>query len=1282
MAEGGLPGAAMIETFHAGEALTGFRLQRLNGRLAGRALPAIRQCSWFYMLETEQPLDAQQRARLAELLGHDQLYPVATTDLVVVPRAGTLSPWSSKATEILALCGLEQVLRIERGRVYHFAQAVEPKTVFPLLADRMTEALFQPAQAEQWFAHRQARPVRHFELLQRGRVALEEANQALGLALSEDEIDYLAEEYRRIQRDPTDAELMMFAQANSEHCRHKIFNARWTIDGREMPETLFGMIRHTHQQQPRHTLSAYSDNAAVIEGHEGDRFMLDAGRRVYDSQREWIDIQIKVETHNHPTAISPWPGAATGSGGEIRDEAATGRGARTKAGLCGYSVSNLELAEFPRPWETPMGKPDRIRSALDIMIEAPIGAAAYNNEFGRPALLGYFRSYAQAVDGQWRGYHKPIMIAGGLGNIRRQHVEKSRLQAGDAIVVLGGPAMLIGLGGGAASSMASGASQSDLDYASVQRENPEMQRRAQEVIDRCWAAGEDNPIRSIHDVGAGGLSNAIPELLHDSDLGGVLELREIPVAESGLSPMQIWSNEAQERYVLGIAPEDLERFRQWCREERCPMAVVGHATEEQHLKLEDRLLEAPAVDIPMDLLFGKPPRMHRQAVRKPAVTEHWDTTGLSLEQTALRVLQHPTVASKAFLIHIGDRSITGMVARDQLVGPWQVPVADVAVTVSDYTGVHGEAMAMAERPALALRNPAASGRMVIAEALTNLMAAPVEDLKQVKLSANWMAACGHPGEDAALYDTVQAIALELCPQLDLAIPVGKDSLSMKTLWQENGENREVVAPLSLVVTAFAPVADVRRTLTPQLQAEKNARLLLLDLGAGRQRMGGSIAAEVHRQFGGETPDLDDPAALKAAFYWVQAMNAAGRLLALHDRSDGGLWAAACEMAFAGHCGLQLELPAGRAFEQLFCEEAGLLLQVEQAQLAAVRQAAEQAGIGHLLHDIGQAVPGNEIVVMQDSRALLRYSRSRLQQYWSETSLAIRKLRDNPACAEEEFRQLAEEDPGLNVHLPAGCPVPEAPMIHTGARPRVAILREQGVNGHLEMAAAFHLAGFEAVDVHMSRLLADEQRLEDFHGLVACGGFSYGDVLGAGRGWAASVLYHEPLRQQFQQFFHDPARFALGVCNGCQMLSQLAELIPGAAHWPRFKRNRSDQFEARLSLVEVQESPSILLRGMAGARLPIAVAHGEGRAEFAGEPAGPISLCYVDHHGRVTESYPMNPNGSPQGITGLCNTDGRITIMMPHPERVVRTVTCSWHPEDWGEYTPWMQLFVNARNWLD
>ncbi len=1272
----------MIVLFQAGEALTPFRQQRLNRQLKVKNIPALCQCSWFYMLECEASLDAQAQQHLAALLGHTRLQAVDANAIIVVPRVGTQSPWSSKAGEILDLCGLPEVLRIERGRHYVFANPVAGEQVFPLLGDRMTETLFDPEHSEYWFAHRKSQPVQYFAVLQQGRAALEEANTQLGLALSADEIDYLTDEYRRISRNPTDAELMMFAQANSEHCRHKIFNARWTIDGQDMPETLFGMIRHTHQQQPLHTLSAYSDNAAVIEGHEGERFMLDAGRRVYDSQREWIDIQIKVETHNHPTAISPWPGAATGSGGEIRDEAATGRGARTKAGLCGYTVSNLELEAFPRPWETPIGKPDRIRSALDIMIEAPIGAAAYNNEFGRPALLGYFRSYAQEVDGQWRGYHKPIMIAGGLGNIRRQHVEKGRLQPGDAIVVLGGPAMLIGLGGGAASSMASGASQSELDYASVQRENPEMQRRAQEVIDRCWAAGEHNPIRSIHDVGAGGLSNAIPELLHDSDLGGVLELREIPVAESGLSPMQIWSNEAQERYVLGIAPEDLERFRQWCREERCPVAVVGHATAEQQLKLEDRLLEAPAVDIPMDLLFGKPPRMHRQAARNKPVSENWDTTGLSLEETAIRVLQHPTVASKAFLIHIGDRSITGMVARDQLVGPWQVPVADVAVTVADYSGVQGEAMAMAERPALALRNPAASGRMVIAEALTNLMAAPVADLKQVKLSANWMAACGHPGEDAALYDTVRAVALELCPQLDLAIPVGKDSLSMQTLWQENGEKREVVAPLSLVVTAFAPVIDVRRTLTPQLRPEKNARLLLLDLGLGRQRLGGAIAAEVHQRFGGETPDLDDPAALKAAFHWVQAMNAAGHLLALHDRSDGGLWAAACEMTFAGHCGLELQLPQGGAFELLFCEEAGILLQVEASRLATVRQAAEQAGIGHLLQDIGQAQPGDEIVVQQDGQTLLRFSRARLQQHWSETSLAIRQLRDNQACAEAEFRQLAEEDPGLNVHLPEGCPVPEAPMIHTGARPQVAILREQGVNGHLEMAAAFHLAGFEAVDVHMSRLLAGEQQLTDFHGLVACGGFSYGDVLGAGRGWAASVLYHEPLRQQFQQFFHDPARFALGVCNGCQMLSQLAELIPGAGHWPRFRRNLSDQFEARLSLVEVQDSPSILLRGMAGARLPIAVAHGEGRAEFAAEPAGPVSLRYVDHHGRVTEAYPMNPNGSPQGITGLCNEDGRVTIMMPHPERVVRTVTCSWHPEDWGEYTPWMQLFVNARNWLE
>ncbi|HHB12582.1 MAG TPA: phosphoribosylformylglycinamidine synthase, partial [Chromatiales bacterium] len=1151
-------------------------------------------------------------------------------------------------------------------------------------------------QAEVLFQHHDPAPLRIIDLDDDPKAALERANREMGLALAPDEIDYLAESYAELGRNPTDVELMMFAQANSEHCRHKIFNANWVIDGRRQDRSLFDMIRNTHAHAPDGILSAYRDNAAVVEGNPARRLLADARHHDYRSLEEPAHLLMKVETHNHPTAISPFPGAATGSGGEIRDEGATGVGGKPKAGLCGFSVSNLRIPGFEQPWETDHGRPARIASALEIMLEGPIGAAAFNNEFGRPNLCGWFRTFEERVPGpegpELRGYHKPIMAAGGMGNIRPMHVHKKDLPVGTPIVVLGGPAMLIGLGGGAASSMATGTSDADLDYASVQRGNPEMQRRAQEVIDRCIAQGEDNPILSIHDVGAGGLSNAVPEIIHDAGRGGRFELRTIPSDEPGMSPMEIWCNEAQERYVLAIRADRLEHFKALCDRERCPYAVIGETIEEPRLIVGDGYFENLPVDVPLDLILGKPPKMLRHARHLRFPRPAFDTTPIPFAEAAERVLRLPSVAAKTFLITIGDRTVTGLVARDQMVGPWQVPVADVAVTLVDYEGYAGEAMAMGERTPVALVDAAASGRMAVCEALTNIAAAPVGALQRVRLSANWMAAAGHPGEDARLFDTVRAVGEELCPALGVAIPVGKDSMSMKTVWEDEAGRHEITAPLSLIVSAFAPVGDVRKTLTPQLRTDRGpTRLLLIDLGRGRNRLGGSALAQVYKQVGHEAPDVEDTREFRAFFETIQHLLDARLLLAYHDRSDGGLFATVCEMAFAGHTGLDVD--GGSLGDDpvaaWFSEELGAVIQVQDEKLEAVRAAFRRAGLDERVHVLGAPSNDDRITLRHGGEVLFSRPRVVLHRLWYETTYHLQALRDDPDCAREEFESAGDpDDPGLTPHVKFLASEDIAgPYVASGVRPRVAILREQGVNGQIEMAAAFQRAGFEPVDVHMSDILNGGVDLSGFKGIAACGGFSYGDVLGAGGGWAKSILFNARARDVFEAFFHREDTFGLGVCNGCQMLAQLKDLIPGAACWPRFVRNRSEQFEARLSLVEVLPSHSILLRDMQGSVLPIAVAHGEGRALFtentaqAVMDAGLVALRYVDNTGKPTERYPYNPNGSPLGITGLTTTDGRFTIMMPHPERVFRSVQFSWYPDDWGEQGPWLRLFLNARVWV-
>jgi len=1280
-------------------ALSDFRLKKLTERLS-RLDDHVRDVSarYVYFVELSAPLSTAERERLDALLlsgePKGELGRGAVTRYVV-PRPGTISPWSSKATDIARACELDAVKRIERGIVYGivFTRGATPDAIDALageLHDRMTETVLENGSAAaRLFEAHAPEPLRTIALGDDGLAALTAANVELGLALSADEIDYLVRSYAELGRDPTDAELMMFAQANSEHCRHKIFNAEWVIDGVAQEERLFPMIRTTTEASPDGVLSAYSDNAAVIEGFTAPRLMPSPESREWMTTTEPVHILMKVETHNHPTAISPFPGAATGAGGEIRDEGATGLGAKPKAGLAGFTVSHLRIPGYGQPWEFDFPHPERMATPLEIMIEGPIGAAAFNNEFGRPNLCGYFRTFESRLPGlpdrEIRGYHKPIMIAGGVGNVREEHATKIDVPVGAKIVVLGGPAMLIGLGGGAASSLASGTSSEDLDFASVQRGNPEMERRAQEVIDRCWAMGPDNPILLIHDVGAGGLSNAVPEAVDHSKHGATIELRNVANAEPGMSPMGIWCNEAQERYVLIVADDRVDDFTALCDRERCPVSIIGTLTADGQLTVTDFEFGNAVVNMPMQMLLGNPPKMTRDVRRVSVPYTTLELDDVELEDAILRVLRFPAVADKSFLIHIGDRTVGGLTARDQLVGPWQVPVSDVAITATSFDATTGEAMAMGERTPLATTNAPASGRMAVAEAITNIAAARVGSIGDIRLSANWMAAAGHPGEDARLFDTVKAVSTELCRALGIAIPVGKDSLSMRTRFEAGGEEYDVVAPVSLIVSAFAPVTDVTRHLTPELKrVDEPSYLLLFDLGEGRNRLGGSCLAQSHGLTGGETPDLDSPSLLKSFFAAIQELNERGMLLAYHDRSDGGLVATVCEMMFAGRLGVSLQMAGSdrTLLAELFNEEAGAVVQVAKSKLTQVQMVLDRHGI--TASAIGRVEETPELLVRSGDRLLAKIDRATLEREWSETSYRIQALRDNPATAKEEYdRKLDDADPGLNASLTFDPNDNVARAFRGMPGPRVAILREQGVNSQYEMAHAFLRAGFVPVDVHMSDLLEGRDNLADYQGLVACGGFSFGDVLGAGGGWAKSILYHDRTRDEFAAFFGRSDTFALGVCNGCQMLSHLKELIPGADHWPRFLRNRSEQFEARLSLVEVVESPSLFLAGMAGSRMPIATSHGEGRATFADDTARfsasyTVALRYVDNYGKVADTYPANPNGSVDGICGLSNDDGRVTIMMPHPERVALTRQNSWHPPEWGVEGPWMRMFRNMR----
>ena len=1307
-------------------ALSAFRVEKLLASLPRPLAEAITIDTRFvHFAAIREPLDAREMQVLEKLLTYGtpaQGGPNGAL-LLVLPRFGTVSPWSSKATDIAHNCGLAKVLRIERGVAYYIV-ARDPgplsershRALDRALRDRMTEVMVTELEAAaRLFEHYAPQPLRYVDVLGFGRHALQEANDAMGLALAPDEIDYLLEGFTKEGRNPTDVELMMFAQANSEHCRHKIFNASWTIDGEPQDRSLFQMIRNTNERSPRGTVVAYADNSAIMEGAQIERFHPGDGG-AWGYAKDLTHILMKVETHNHPTAIAPHPGAGTGAGGEIRDEGATGIGGKPKAGLTGFSVSNLNLPNARRPWEGRYGKPARIASALQIMVDGPIGGAAYNNEFGRPNLAGYFRSFELEVAGEVRGYHKPIMLAGGYGNVSAKHAFKKPLGAGTLFIQLGGPGFLIGMGGGAASSMASGQNVESLDFDSVQRANAELERRCQEVIDACCAMGERNPILSIHDVGAGGLSNAFPEMAHSGGVGAHFNLRAIPVEEPGMSPMQIWSNESQERYVLAIDASRLDEFRALCERERCLFAVVGEARPDRGLVVEDPLFRNKPVDMPLEVLLGKPPRMQRDVRRGERELLPLETGQLSVKDACYSVIRHPTVADKTFLVTIGDRTVGGMSARDQMVGPWQVPVADCAVTTLGYTTYKGEAMAIGERAPLALIDGPASGRMAVGEAITNIAAAPIGGIGDVKLSANWMCAAGHAGEDATLFDTVKAVGMELCPALGVSIPVGKDSMSMRTTWRDakTGEDKAVTAPVSLVVSAFAPVTDARRTLTPQLRVDAGeSELVLVDLGGGLNRLGGSILAQVCSQLGDEAPDLDDPQALRGFFAAVQKLNAAGRILAYHDRSDGGLFATLCEMAFASRAGVtvyldnlafdarQLDVDGherqtdvlagniqGRVMAALFNEELGAVLQVRRADREAVMAVLRDAGLSACSQVIGHPNTQGEMRFVLDGKPLLAEKRSALHAAWSEVTHEIQRMRDNPVCADEEYDRIGDEgDPGMSAALTFD-PRDDiaAPYVAKGARPKVAVLREQGVNGQTEMAGSLHRAGFAPYDVHMSDILAGRAKLADFKGFAACGGFSYGDVLGAGEGWAKSILFNARARDEFEAFFRRGDSFALGACNGCQMMSNLKDIIPGAKDWPHFERNLSEQYEARLALVEIQKSPSLLLAGMEGSRIPIATAHGEGRAVFKSQAAMDacrylVAARFVDNRGKVTETYPYNPNGSPQGVTAVTTPDGRFTILMPHPERVFRTVSLSWHPADWGDDSPWMRIFRNLRRWV-
>ncbi|MEI8384452.1 MAG: phosphoribosylformylglycinamidine synthase [Nitrosomonadaceae bacterium] len=1335
-----------------GSALSPFRLEKLTAALK-TAVPQVSHiyAEYWHFCTVERELRPEESATLAQLLKYgaaQQREEPIGEFMLVLPRPGTISPWSSKATDIARHCGLEAVLRLERGLAFYIQttsglSALDRSALLSLIHDRMTEAVFNSFEdADKLFRHYAPVPLDTVDVLTGGLMALKLADTEMGLALSTDEVEYLIASFMRIGRNPTDVELMMFAQANSEHCRHKIFNADWVIDGKAQTHSLFSMIRNTHQQHPKGTVVAYEDNSSIMVGENIAR-LYPGKDHAYSYVQEQTHILMKVETHNHPTAISPHSGAATGAGGEIRDEGATGRGARPKAGLTGFSVSNLSIPGFIQPWEQyhkndsrTYGKPARIASALQIMLEGPIGGAAFNNEFGRPILAGYFRTFEEQVAGEMRGYHKPIMLAGGIGHICESHSFKQEIPSGSLLIQLGGPGMLIGLGGGAASSMDTGSNVEHLDFDSVQRGNAEMERRAQEVIDRCWQMemqGQPNPILSIHDVGAGGLSNALPELVHGSSRGGRFNLRDIPSEESGMSPLQIWSNESQERYVLAIGPESLKLFGEICERERCPFAVVGTATTQQQLSVIDPLFgDRPLpVDMELEVLLGKPPKMTREVIRLSRLLSSFDPAGSELKEAAYRVLRLPSVADKTFLISIGDRTVGGMTARDQMVGPWQVPVADVAVTMMGYQTYLGESFAVGERTPLALIDPAASARMAVGEAITNIAAALIEDIGEIKLSANWMAAAGHPGEDAGLYDAVHAVGMELCPQLGISIPVGKDSMSMKTVWTEKGNDqstivqKEVTAPLSLIISAFARVMDVRKTLTPQLRTDcGETELILIDLGAGRNRLGGSALAQVYKQVGDITPDLDDAQKLKGLFAALQRLNRESRVLAYHDRSDGGLFVTLCEMAFASHSGITVNLdqlcfdgPAndvdgyelrpeimdgrahGRTLSVLFNEELGGVIQIRTEHHYAVLEVLAEAGLRDMSFVIGSLNDKDQVRFLRNNKPVFSEQRVDLHRTWSETTHQMQKLRDNPECAQQEYDRILDiTDPGLSVRLSFDVNDDiAAPYIQSGARPRIAILREQGVNGQVEMAAAFDRAGFAATDVHMSDIINGRVSLQHYQGLAACGGFSYGDVLGAGEGWAKSILFNHRARDEFKMFFQRTDTFALGVCNGCQMMSNLHEIIPGAEYWPHFVRNKSEQFEARFVMVEVQQSPSMFFDGMVGSRMPIAVAHGEGHTEFVDEKAllaasSLIALRFVDNYGKPTEIYPLNPNGSPQGIAGMTTPDGRFSILMPHPERVFRVAQHSWYPatglsiKDGGETErhedgPWMRMFRNARRWV-
>lgn len=1280
-------------------AFSDFRVQKQIAPLAlDAAVAAQVEAEFIYLVWLEKSSAAPTTAeleRLCALLGASEatgLDKISTNAFFVTPRRGTLSPWSSKATDICRNCGFDAVSRVERIVAWSAPDAVAT-TLAAQVHDRMTETVFTDArQLEALNLIENPRPLAAISLGQDAGQALAQANNELGLALADDEIEYLVQRYSELNRDPSDIELMMFAQANSEHCRHKIFNASWAVDNEPMPLALFAMIRNTFETHPNDVLSAYRDNAAVSAGFKAVRTLLDATTRRYVRIDEAADILMKVETHNHPTGISPYPGAATGSGGEIRDEGATGRGGKAKAGLTGFAVSHLRLPQGAEPWETPRSLNPRLATALNIMLEAPIGAAAFNNEFGRPALTGYFRSFEhEERSGLVRGYDKPIMLAGGLGNVRRAHVEKKQLQAGDRIIVLGGPAMLIGLGGGAASSVDSGAIHAELDFASVQRDNAEMQRRCQQLIDACIALGDNNPIQSIHDVGAGGLSNAVPELLHDSERGGVIDLRRIPNAEPGLSPLEIWCNEAQERYVLGVRAVDVTTIEALCARERCPLADIGEVTAAQHLQLFDPLLNTTPIDLPMDVIFGKTPRMHRDvASARPKLTP-FDISAIDLNEALDRVLRMPGVGDKRFLITIGDRSVGGLAVRDQMVGPWQVPVADCAVTAAGFEGITGEAMAIGERTPLALLDATAAARMTIAEAITNIAAARIRRIEDIVLSANWMCPAGHAGEDARLYEMVKTVGMSFCPELGINIPVGKDSMSMQSSWSDADGDWQCVAPNSLIISAFAPVIDVTESLTPELKRNEQTVLLLFDLGRGKNRLGGSCLAQAWRELGDEAADCNDAGDLKALFETVQLLNDSRYVLAYHDRSDGGLIVTLAEMAFAARCGLEIDLTKlpGDPRAVLFNEEPGAVIQIRAEDAEAVMDyIRNNTTLAPMTHLIARPQLSDQCLTISKNNTVLtkRSLRSLLEPY-SSTTIAMQSLRDNPQTADEERAALLDlDDPGLSIHLPDSSAKRHQVQSVNQQSPRIAILREQGVNGHVEMAAAFTQAGFEAIDVHMTDVISGAEDLSKVHGLAVCGGFSYGDVLGAGRGWAGSIRFNQRARDVFAEFFARSNTFTLGVCNGCQMLAELRTLIPGSESWPLFKRNLSEQFEARLSLVEVIESNSVLLDGLAGLRAPVVVSHGEGRSEWgkAGE-ADTAGAClrYVTNHGEAAVTYPANPNGSPQGLTGFTSADGRATIMMPHPERIFLRQQMSWCPPQWRDReSPWMALFVNARRWVD